>query len=128
MRLSLKGLGLEGLGFDSKRAAMRSGAVHAAPVKAIGAAGCCLGFALILSLAPAASAVAQQAAVPSGEWIVTWPNDSKNLLVLTNRDERLSGTYTNDDKQACSVSGSFRSSDRALSLQIVCAKWDTRMQ
>jgi hypothetical protein len=64
----------------------------------------------------------------AGRWTVAWPNNSKNTMLLTSKNGRLSGTYEDDDKDACSVTGNFQVSNRHLAFQIVCPKWDIRMQ
>lgn len=64
----------------------------------------------------------------AGRWTVTWSNTSKNALSLANKNGRFSGAYENDDKESCSVTGNFLASNQHLALQIVCPKWDIRMQ
>jgi hypothetical protein len=64
----------------------------------------------------------------AGRWTVTWSNTAKNLMSLANKSGRLSGTYENDDKDSCSVTGNFLASNQHVALQIVCPKWDIRMQ
>jgi hypothetical protein len=63
-----------------------------------------------------------------GGWSVTWSNTSKNAMSLANKNGRLSGTYENDDKDSCSVTGNFLASNQHVAIQIVCPKWDIRMQ
>jgi len=63
-----------------------------------------------------------------GRWSVTWSNTSKNAMSLANKNGRFSGTYENDDKDSCSVTGNFLVSNQHVALQIVCPKWDIRMQ
>jgi hypothetical protein len=64
----------------------------------------------------------------AGRWTVTWSNVSKNTMSLANKGGRFSGAYENDDKDSCSVTGNFLASNQHLALQIVCPKWDIRMQ
>jgi hypothetical protein len=64
----------------------------------------------------------------AGRWTVAWPNNSKNTMTLMSKNGRFSGTYENDDKEPCSVTGNFQASNRHLAFQIVCPKWDIRMQ
>jgi hypothetical protein len=64
----------------------------------------------------------------AGHWTVTWSNTSKNVMSLANKNGRLSGAYDNDDKDSCSVTGNFLASNQHVALQIVCPKWDIRMQ
>jgi hypothetical protein len=49
-------------------------------------------------------------------------------MSLANKKGRFSGAYENDDKDSCSVTGNFLASNQHLALQIVCPKWDIRMQ
>jgi hypothetical protein len=64
----------------------------------------------------------------AGRWVVTWSNTSKNAMSLANKNGRFSGAYENDDKDSCSVTGNFLASNQHVALQIVCPKWDIRMQ
>ena len=64
----------------------------------------------------------------AGQWTVTWSNTSKNGMTLANKGGRLSGTYQNEDKDSCSLTGNFLPSNQHVALQIVCPKWDIRMQ
>jgi hypothetical protein len=64
----------------------------------------------------------------AGRWTVAWPNNSKNAMSLTSKNGRFSGTYENDDKESCSVTGNFQVSNRHLAFQVVCPQWDIRMQ
>ena len=63
-----------------------------------------------------------------GRWTVTWSNTSKNIMSLANKNGRFSGAYENEDKISCPVTGNFLASNQHLALQIVCPKWDIRMQ
>ena len=63
----------------------------------------------------------------AGRWTVTWSNTSKNAMSLTNKSGRFSGAYENDDKDSCPVTGNF-ASNQHVAFQIVCPKWDIRMQ
>jgi hypothetical protein len=64
----------------------------------------------------------------AGRWTVTWSNTSKNAMTLANKSGRLSGTYENEDKDSCSLTGNFLPSNQRVALQIVCPKGDIRMQ
>ncbi len=66
----------------------------------------------------------------TGQWIVRWQNNPKNenAMSLALHEGRVSGTYINDDKTSCSVTGNIRAKTREFSLTIVCPKWDIRMQ
>jgi hypothetical protein len=64
----------------------------------------------------------------AGRWTVIWSNTSKNNISLANKGGRFSGTYENDDKDSCPVTGNFLASNQHLALQIVCPKWDIRLQ
>jgi hypothetical protein len=63
-----------------------------------------------------------------GSWTVTWSNTSKNEMKLANKNGRFSGSYENDDKESCSLTGNYLASNQHLAFQIVCPKWDIRMQ
>ena len=67
---------------------------------------------------------------PAGVWMVRWDGNAQNenALTLAVRTGRLSGTYSNDDKAACTVTGNHKEQTRELALTIVCPKWDIRMQ
>jgi len=64
----------------------------------------------------------------AGRWTVTWSNTSTNTLTLSNKSDRFSGTYENDDKDSCALTGNFLASNQHVAFQIVCPKWDIRMQ
>ncbi len=65
----------------------------------------------------------------SGNWTVRWlSNDTYNPMSLTQTEEILSGTYTNDEKDSCSVSGRFTADSSSIILQIVCPKWNIQME
>jgi hypothetical protein len=64
----------------------------------------------------------------AGRWTVTWSNTSKNIMSLADKEGRLSGSYENDEKESCSVTGNFLGSNQHVAIQIVCPKWDIRMQ
>jgi hypothetical protein len=64
----------------------------------------------------------------AGRWTVTWSNASTNTLTLSNKSDRFSGTYENDDKDSCTLTGNFLASNQHVAFQIVCPKWDIRMQ
>jgi len=64
----------------------------------------------------------------AGSWTVTWSNTSKNEMKLTSKSGRFSGSYENDDKESCSLTGNYLASNQHVAFQIVCPKWDIRMQ
>lgn len=66
----------------------------------------------------------------AGPWIVRWENSPKNenTISLVVAAGRLSGTYTNDDKMTCAVTGNVDEGTREMALSIICLKWDIRMQ
>ena len=64
----------------------------------------------------------------AGRWTVTWSNTSKNDMKLANKDGRFSGSYENDDRESCSLTGNYLASNQHVAFQIVCPKWDIRMQ
>ena len=48
----------------------------------------------------------------AGRWTVTWSNTSKNDMKLANKDGRFSGSYENDDKESCSLTGNYLASNQ----------------
>lgn len=62
-----------------------------------------------------------------GGWFVYWPNATKNKISLNYGDGKYSGTYVNDEKANCTITGNF-SGPRSVILHIVCPKWDIRME
>jgi hypothetical protein len=73
-------------------------------------------------------ALAQSDTGLSGSWTITWDNNSKNPMSLKLTNERFSGTYTNDSKESCPVSGNLDSTSKRLALQVACPQWDMRME
>jgi hypothetical protein len=65
----------------------------------------------------------------SGKWQVRWlSNDSRNPMSLNQASGNLTGTYINDAKDHCSVSGEFAAATRQVMLRIVCLKWNIEME
>ncbi len=65
----------------------------------------------------------------SGKWIVRWlDNDTRNPISLTKTDGRLDGTYVNDKKDICSVSGHLVQNSNRITLHVDCPKWDISME
>jgi hypothetical protein len=85
---------------------------------------------LLLWAAFSGTVDAQNTVDLSGRWLVAWPNNTKNVMVLTQGTiaGRYSGTYESDDKTSCSTTGNYQASNRRAAFQIVCAEWDIRMQ
>jgi hypothetical protein len=81
-------------------------------------------------LAPvfADGAFAQGGADLSGQWTVTWDNNSQNAMSVALTGDRFSGNYINDAKESCPVTGNLDTESSRLALQIVCPSWDIRMQ
>ena len=89
------------------------------------------GILSILFLAVASfDATAATSAGLVGRWNVTWDNtaDNNNAVTLSAREDRLSGTYTNDSQQLCPVTGNFDPNTNLLALQVVCPDWDIRLE
>ena len=67
----------------------------------------------------------------SGSWTVTWPNNenkqNQNDMSLTYSDGSFSGTYINDGKDSCPVSGALAKANGHLILHIKCPKWGIEM-
>ncbi len=65
----------------------------------------------------------------SGKWQARWlSNDSRNPVTLNQASGKLTGTYINDAKDHCSVSGEFASATRQVTLRIACPKWGIEME
>jgi hypothetical protein len=65
----------------------------------------------------------------SGKWQVRWlSNDSRNPMTLSQASGKLTGTYINDVKDHCSVSGEFAAATRQVTLKITCPKWGIEME
>jgi hypothetical protein len=73
----------------------------------------------------AISASAQTADL-TGKWVITWlsNNDTQPIELVQNGDS-ISGTYINNSKDSCPVSGSL--SGNVLSFTVQCPKWDIKM-
>jgi len=64
-----------------------------------------------------------------GKWQVRWlSNDSRNPLTLSQASGKFTGTYINDAKDHCSVSGEFAAATRQVMLRIACPKWGIEME
>jgi hypothetical protein len=86
---------------------------------------------LIAALAMAGSLAHPGQAVTdfSGTWQVRWlSNDSRNPLTLNQASEKFTGTYVNDAKDRCSVTGEFGADARQITLHIACPKWGIEME
>jgi hypothetical protein len=60
---------------------------------------------------------------------VRWlSNDSRNPMILNQASGKFTGTYINDAKDHCSVSGEFAAASRQVTLRIACPKWDIEME
>ena len=65
----------------------------------------------------------------SGKWQVRWlSNDSRNPMTLSQTSGKLTGTYINDAKDQCPVSGEFVAATRQVTLRIACPKWGIEME
>jgi hypothetical protein len=64
----------------------------------------------------------------AGNWTVTWPNNTKNAISLSFSEERFSGTYTNDARQSCTLTGNFSAASGSLSFHVACPSWEMRME
>jgi hypothetical protein len=65
----------------------------------------------------------------SGRWQVRWlSNDSRNPMTLNQTSGKFTGTYINDAKDQCSVSGEFAAVTRQVTLRIACPKWGIEME
>lgn len=83
---------------------------------------------IVLTIILATPSPAEQSIDFSGKWIVRWmDNDTRNPITLTQADGRLDGTYVNDSKDSCKVSGHLVKNNR-VTLHIDCPKWDISME
>jgi len=69
------------------------------------------------------------AAELAGRWLIRWDDNPKNenALSLSARNDRLTGTYINDSKNSCTVTGNINVRTQEFALTIVCPAWDIRM-
>jgi hypothetical protein len=80
----------------------------------------------VVALGPAAEAWAQDI---SGAWIAIWSNNnSRNDLLLGYGGGQLTGTYINDAKEHCTVSGNLLDGVRRFVLTVRCPRWDILME
>ncbi|MFZ1982649.1 MAG: hypothetical protein WAU61_15205 [Smithella sp.] len=64
----------------------------------------------------------------SGMWAVTWlDNNTRNPMSLNQNKDQLTGIYTNDNKESCSVTGEYIKSNRQILLSIKCPAWGIQM-
>ena len=92
-----------------------------------------LPVAIALALLPAGCAKKEIAYIPdirydySGEWTLKWvDSDSRHPVSLAQKENSLSGIYTNTDDEACSMTGSHNS-DLEIALLIDCPEWDINL-
>jgi len=65
----------------------------------------------------------------SGKWQVRWlSNDSRNPMTLSQASGNFTGTYINDAKDRCPISGEFAAATRQVTLRIACPKWGIEME
>jgi len=65
----------------------------------------------------------------SGKWQVRWlSNDSRNPMTLNQISGKFAGSYINDAKDQCPVSGGFDAVTRQVTLRIACPKWGIEME
>jgi hypothetical protein len=64
----------------------------------------------------------------SGNWLIKWDSGPPNALFLTNTGGDLSGTYTNDAKQTCSVTGHYSAANRDFAVHIQCSNYNVELQ
>jgi hypothetical protein len=95
----------------------------------------------LLTLVLSTNAFALSAGDLIGKWDVIWQNNPQNVnaisLTSTTNNGGLMGTYINDAKSSCSLSGTFYATNSSLTIQIVCpgavapdgsVNWSIRMQ
>jgi hypothetical protein len=80
----------------------------------------------LLALVPATGAVAQDIA---GAWVAVWSNHSRNDLVLGHSGgQQLSGSYVNDAKDHCTITGNLLDGVKRFVLTVRCPHWDILME
>lgn len=63
----------------------------------------------------------------SGEWTLKWvDSDSRHPVSLAQKENSLSGIYTNTEDEACSITGSHNR-DLKIALLIDCPEWDINL-
>ncbi|MBI3408085.1 MAG: hypothetical protein HY040_06975 [Planctomycetes bacterium] len=64
----------------------------------------------------------------SGAWKITWAEDADNvnLITLMVKKEKIEGTYVNDAKEACNVTGQFDSEKKTVVFTIVSPNWEIK--
>jgi tetratricopeptide (TPR) repeat protein len=84
-------------------------------------------------IAALAAAVDASPVVPArpdnlvGRWIVSWPNNTRNPILLTGNRDRFSGIYLNDAKDPCWTVGNLQPVTRRTAVQITCPSWGITM-
>ena len=64
----------------------------------------------------------------SGTWMVTWlDNNSRNPMVLHQNQDQLTGIYTSDDAERCSITGAYIKNRREISFFVKCSGWAVLM-
>ncbi len=84
----------------------------------------------LLALVFVGSAFCLSGSQLSGDWTVTFANDAKyqNEMSFTYSDGNFSGTYINDSKDSCPVSGTLAEATGHLILHIKCPKWGIELE
>jgi hypothetical protein len=63
----------------------------------------------------------------SGEWTLKWvDSDSRHPVSLAQKENSLSGIYTNTEDEACSITGSHNR-DLEIALLVDCPEWDINL-
>lgn len=85
------------------------------------------GVALLTLLTVNSAMAAEKPIYLTGAWTFTWGNNSTNTndAVLKHESGVITGTYLNDAKDKCAIAGHMTSST-AVTLLIVCPKWDIK--
>jgi hypothetical protein len=86
--------------------------------------------AAFLAIIALESSAASETTVLAGRWVVRWDGNplNENALSLSFNGLRVSGTYVNDAKEQCTVTGTANDKTNEFALTIVCPKWDIRIQ
>lgn len=80
-------------------------------------------------LGSAASIFGQDSADYSGMWTVTWlDNNTNNPMSLNQENGQLTGIYTNDKKESCSITGEYIKKDGRIKFSVKCPNWGIEME
>jgi hypothetical protein len=83
---------------------------------------------LLAAAAPACAQAALGVTDFGGSWTVRWlSSDSRNPIVLQQDGTSFKGSYTNDTRDRCAVSGTFATELHRIALRISCPQGDIQV-